>query len=300
MPSTAGRKLLVPPTSGAARVPARAGRPPVPTMAPVCPMVSYKAATLSSTVRVRRVLPSDARSGRWTESRRRGECRPRRRRHGLNRAVALRIAACGLMGLGAALLMAALLLTMYTTGRIAKIPLNIDTTLVSEGTGAAFDPASLMGEKFVVNKDAPLALQQQVSVEAPSNADVVTLQVGSTLATDRQAAGQRTAARDGRHRHPRPQHRDGRVQRHQPRRFGAEAQEHRGGEPVRRTSRCRTRGCPTGSRSAPRRRRTRTSIRSRRRRSTPTTTAKRTSTGSPPTGSPRTSVTTPTASWTNR
>ncbi len=105
----------------------------------------------------------------------------------MNRAVALRIAACALMGLGAALLMAALLLTMYTTGRIAKIPLNIDTTLVSEGTGAAFDPASLMGEKFVVNKDAPLALQQQVSVEAPSNADVVTLQVGSTLRrTDKQ------------------------------------------------------------------------------------------------------------------
>jgi len=99
----------------------------------------------------------------------------------LNRAVALRIAACGLMGLGAALLMAALLLTVYTKGRIAKIPLDIDTTLVSEGTGAAFDPASLMGEKFVVTKDAPLALQQQVSVEAPSNADVVTLQVGSTL-----------------------------------------------------------------------------------------------------------------------
>jgi hypothetical protein len=77
--------------------------------------------------------------------------------------------------------MAALLLTVYTKGRIAKIPLDIDTTLVSEGTGAAFDPASLLGEKFVVTKDAPLALQQQVSVEAPSNADVVTLQVGSTL-----------------------------------------------------------------------------------------------------------------------
>ncbi len=99
----------------------------------------------------------------------------------MNRAVALRIAACGLMGLGAALLIAALLLTVYTTGRIAKIPLDIDTTLVSEGTGAALDPASLLGEKFVVTKDAQLAMQQQVSVETPANADVVTLQVGSTL-----------------------------------------------------------------------------------------------------------------------
>jgi hypothetical protein len=105
----------------------------------------------------------------------------------LNRAVALRIAACGLMGLGAALLIAALLLSTYTKGKIAKVPLNIDTTLDSEGTGTAFDPASLTGEKFVVNKNVPLSLQQQVSVEAPSNADVVTLQVGSTLRrTDKQ------------------------------------------------------------------------------------------------------------------
>ena len=105
----------------------------------------------------------------------------------MNRAVALRIAACGIMGLGAALLIAALLLTTYTKGKIAKIPLNIDTTLVSNGTGTALDPASLSGEKFFINKNVPLALQQQISVESPSNADVVTVQVGSTLRrTDKQ------------------------------------------------------------------------------------------------------------------
>ena len=85
------------------------------------------------------------------------------------------------MGLGAALLIAALLLSTYTIGKIAKIPLNIDTTLVSDGTGDAFDPASLNTQRFVVNKDVPLVMQQQISVESPSNADVVTLQVGSTL-----------------------------------------------------------------------------------------------------------------------
>jgi len=99
----------------------------------------------------------------------------------LNRAVALRIAACGIIGLGAALLIAALLLSTYTTGKIAKIPLNIDTTLVSDGTGDAFDPASLNTQRFVVGEDVPLVMQQQISVESPSNADVVTLQVGSTL-----------------------------------------------------------------------------------------------------------------------
>lgn len=105
----------------------------------------------------------------------------------MNRAVALRIAAFGLMGLGAALLIAALLLSTYTKGRISKIPLDIDTTLVSDGTGTVLDPASLLGERFVVDRNAPVAMQQQLSVEAPSNSDVVTLQVGDTLRrTDKQ------------------------------------------------------------------------------------------------------------------
>ena len=99
----------------------------------------------------------------------------------MNRAVGLRIAACVLMGLGAALLIAALLLTTYTSGKISKIPLDIDTTLVSNGTGTALDPASLLGEKFVVNKNVPLVLQRQISVENPANADVVTLQVLSLI-----------------------------------------------------------------------------------------------------------------------
>jgi hypothetical protein len=91
------------------------------------------------------------------------------------------------MGLGAGLLIAALLLSTYTHSKIAKVPLNLDATLVSDGSGTAFDPASLNREKFVVDRDVPLALQEQVSVEAPSNADVVTLQVGSTLRrTDKQ------------------------------------------------------------------------------------------------------------------
>ncbi len=105
----------------------------------------------------------------------------------MNRAVALRIAACGIMGLGAALLIAALLLSTYTESKIAKVPLDLDATLVSDGSGTAFDPASLNGEKFVVDRDVPLSMQEQISVESPSNADVVTLQVGSSLRrTDKQ------------------------------------------------------------------------------------------------------------------
>jgi hypothetical protein len=85
------------------------------------------------------------------------------------------------MGLGAALLIAALLLSTYTDSKIAKIPLDLDATLISDGTGTAFNPSSLNAPKFAIDRDVPLTQQEQVSVETPSNADVVTLQVGSTL-----------------------------------------------------------------------------------------------------------------------
>jgi hypothetical protein len=99
----------------------------------------------------------------------------------VNRAVMLRIAACGIMGLGSALLIAALLLWTYTTSRITKIPLDLDTTLISDGNGTALDPGSLSGDHYVVDQNVPLVSQQQMTVESPANADVVTLQVGSTV-----------------------------------------------------------------------------------------------------------------------
>lgn len=105
----------------------------------------------------------------------------------MNRAVMLRIAACGTIGLGAALLIAALLLSTYTSSRVAKVPLNIDATLNSEGSGTALNPESLSTDHVVVNQNVPLVSQQQVSVELPANAQVVTLQVGSSLRrSDRQ------------------------------------------------------------------------------------------------------------------
>jgi len=105
----------------------------------------------------------------------------------VNRASMLRLVALTIMGLGAALLTAALLLTTYTAGKIQKIPLDIDKTLVSSGTGTALDPASLSATRFVIDKDVPLVSQQAVTVETPANAQVVTFQVGTTVRrTDRQ------------------------------------------------------------------------------------------------------------------
>ena len=105
----------------------------------------------------------------------------------MNRASMLRLGALAIMSLGAALLTAAVLLNTYTAGKIAKIPLSIDETLISSGTGAALDPASLSGTRFVVDQNVPLVSQQAVTVETPANAQVVTLQVGTTVRrTDKQ------------------------------------------------------------------------------------------------------------------
>ena len=105
----------------------------------------------------------------------------------MNRASMLRLVALAVMGLGAALLTAALLLTTYTAGKIEKIPLTIDKTLVSGGTGTALDPASLSATRFVIDTDVPLISQQAITVETPANAQVVTFQVGTSVRrTDRQ------------------------------------------------------------------------------------------------------------------
>jgi hypothetical protein len=99
----------------------------------------------------------------------------------VNRAVMLRMAACGIMGLGAALLIAALLLSTYTGSRITKIPLDLDATMIGEGSGTTVDPASLYSPKLVVDKNVPVVSQLQIDVESPANADVVTFQVGSSV-----------------------------------------------------------------------------------------------------------------------
>ena len=102
----------------------------------------------------------------------------------MNRASMLRLAALGIIGLGAALLTAAVLFSFYTAGKIKKIPLDIDQTLVSSGTGTALDPASLQagpGSRFIIDKNVPLVSQQAMTVETPANAEVVTFQVGTTV-----------------------------------------------------------------------------------------------------------------------
>ena len=96
----------------------------------------------------------------------------------MNRASMLRLAALGIIGLGSALLIAGLLLSTYTAGKIRKIPLNIDQTLVASAPVRLWTPPRCPRDrvpKFVVDKDVPLVSQQAQTVEAPANTLVVTL-----------------------------------------------------------------------------------------------------------------------------
>ena len=98
-----------------------------------------------------------------------------------------RTVACVLVGLGAALLVAALLIPTYTVSKVAKTPLDLEITTIAENQkgeeSLVLDSKSLTSGEgaAVVNKDVPLISQRFVTVEEPSDADDMTLQAGQTL-----------------------------------------------------------------------------------------------------------------------
>lgn len=98
-----------------------------------------------------------------------------------------RTLACILVGLGAFLLAAALLIPTYTVGKLKKTPLDLEVTTIAEGTGDVLDAKSLAAGKAVVDTDVPLVAQRYVTVVDPSDADRITVQAGQTLRrTDKQ------------------------------------------------------------------------------------------------------------------
>lgn len=104
-------------------------------------------------------------------------------RSGPGRTVAL-----VLVGVGVFLLVVAILLPTYATSSLEKTPLDLEVTSVSTGTGRVLDSASLAAGSAVVDEDVPFVSQRFVTVEDPSDADVMTLQAGQTLRrSDRQA-----------------------------------------------------------------------------------------------------------------
>ncbi|GGF93547.1 hypothetical protein GCM10007304_04300 [Rhodococcoides trifolii] len=92
-----------------------------------------------------------------------------------------------LVGLGVFLLVVAILMPTYMTGRLEKTPLDLEITTVSTGTGTVLNAASLTAGRAQIDQNVPLVSQRFVTTEEPSDSDTITVQAGSTLRrTDKQ------------------------------------------------------------------------------------------------------------------
>ncbi|MBF6356556.1 DUF3068 domain-containing protein [Nocardia higoensis] len=104
-----------------------------------------------------------------------------------------RTVACLLVGLGALLIVMALLIPTYTVGKLAKTPLDLEITTIA--TSREDEPSRVLDSKSLtapqgsakIDENVPLLSQRFVTVEEPSDADQMTVQAGQTLRrTDRQ------------------------------------------------------------------------------------------------------------------
>lgn len=104
-----------------------------------------------------------------------------------------RTVACLLVGLGALLIVMALLIPTYTVGKLAKTPLDLEITTIA--TNVPGEPSLVLDSKSLtapegsarIDQNVPLLSQRFVTVEEPSDANEMTVQAGQTLRrTDRQ------------------------------------------------------------------------------------------------------------------
>lgn len=98
-----------------------------------------------------------------------------------------RILACILVGLGAFLLVVAILIPTFTVGKLAKTPLDLEVTTVAEGTGSVLNAQALLAGNAEVDTNVPIVAQRYVTTEEPSDSSDVTIQAGQTVRrTDKQ------------------------------------------------------------------------------------------------------------------
>ncbi|WP_028479550.1 DUF3068 domain-containing protein [Nocardia sp. CNY236] len=103
-----------------------------------------------------------------------------------------RTVACSLIGLGAFLIVAAVLIPSYTVDKVAKTPLDLEiTTIATNPPGEdslVLDATSLAVDgPPTIDRNVPLVSQRFVTVEDPADADKMTVQMGQTLRrTDKQ------------------------------------------------------------------------------------------------------------------
>ncbi len=91
------------------------------------------------------------------------------------------IVACILIGLGVFLVVVAIMLPTYTKGKAMKTPLDLHVETVATGKGSVLDAASLVAGTPQVAHDVDLEFIRNVTVQDPSNADVITVQAGQRL-----------------------------------------------------------------------------------------------------------------------
>ncbi|MFG1790463.1 DUF3068 domain-containing protein [Nocardia sp. NPDC049149] len=98
-----------------------------------------------------------------------------------------RTVACLLVGLGALLIVAALLIPTYTVGKLAKTPLDLEITTIA--TNQPGEDSLVLDSKSLTSPDGaakidtnvPLVSQRFLTVEEPSDATEMTVQAGQTL-----------------------------------------------------------------------------------------------------------------------
>ncbi|WP_435278053.1 DUF3068 domain-containing protein [Rhodococcus yananensis] len=92
-----------------------------------------------------------------------------------------RIVGMVLAGLGAFLLVIAIMIPTYTVGKLKTTPLDLEVTTVAEGTGDILNSRALLAGNAQVDTDVPIVAQRFVTVEEPSDADIMTLQAGLSV-----------------------------------------------------------------------------------------------------------------------
>ncbi|MGL4306637.1 MAG: DUF3068 domain-containing protein [Mycobacteriaceae bacterium] len=97
------------------------------------------------------------------------------------------VLACLSAGLGAFLLIAAVLIPTYTVDKLKKTPLDLEITSVTEGRGDVLNAASLSSSRVKVDTGVPIVAQRYVTVQEPSDSEIITVQAGQSIRrTDKQ------------------------------------------------------------------------------------------------------------------
>lgn len=85
---------------------------------------------------------------------------------------------------GTFLLTASVMATTYAADQLVKIPLSIEADTVSTGTAELLDAVALAKGTLVVDPAVPITVNQRVTIQDPSEADIATIQSAVQMTRD--------------------------------------------------------------------------------------------------------------------